>query len=84
MFIVTRNKEGREQWKREREEKTGKEKTNRRVKGRDIDRPINLPLFALGFKQQASVSLVYLGSSAVKRAVLQCLLSFRDLLGSWE
>lgn len=84
MFIITRNNEGREQRKREKEEKTRKEKTNRRVKGRDIDRPINLPLFVLEFKQQASVSLVYLGSSAVKRAVLQCLLSFRDLLGSWE
>lgn len=81
MFIGTRNKEGREQKKRERGEKTRKEKTNRRVKGRDIERPINLPLFALGFKQQTAMSLVYLGSSAVKCAVLQRLLSFRDLLG---
>lgn len=82
MFIVTRNKEGREQRKKERGEKTRKENTNRRVKGRDIDRPINFLLFALGFKQQAAMSLVYLGSSAVKRAVLQRLLSFRDLPGS--
>lgn len=82
MFIITRNKEGREQRERERGEKTRKEKTNRSVKGRDIDRPINLPLFALGFKQQAAMSLVYLGSSAVKHTVLQRLLSFRDLPGS--
>lgn len=68
MFTIMQNKERREQRKREREEKTTKEKTNRRVKGRDIDRPINFSLFVLGFKQQASVSLVYLGSSAVKRA----------------
>lgn len=59
-----------------------KEKTNRRVEGRDTDRPINLSLFAPGFKQQTAMSLVYLGSSAVKRAVLHRLLSFRDLSGS--
>lgn len=76
MFIITRNKEGREQRKREREEKTRKEKTNRRVKGRDVDRSINLLLFALGFKQQTSVSLVYLGSSAVK---LCCAPAFSEL-----
>lgn len=40
MFIITRNKEGREQRKRERGEKTRMKKTNRRVKGRDIDRPL--------------------------------------------
>jgi len=32
MFIITRNKGGREQKEKEREEKTRKENTNRRVK----------------------------------------------------